>query len=192
MRNKRLAVQENTIMALQAGEQWAFKSVFDQYKTYFLSIANRYASDSQEAEDYVQEGFVRIFKNVNSFAFKGSFEGWMKRILINHCLNGIKRNNVLKNHDEINDFTHESFGSAAVVIDQMSADAIMECMEEMPKGYRTVMNMYVIQGFSHREIGEKLVITESSSRSQLTKARAKLKGMLLEQGLVEDGRLKVA
>jgi RNA polymerase sigma-70 factor (ECF subfamily) len=180
------------IKAVQRGENWAMKAIYDHYSGLFFAIALRYCSDSQEAEDHVQEAFVRIFKSAKGFAFQGSFEGWMKRILVNHCLNGLKKNRVLKNHEEISDHMKASYSTSANIVEGMNADEILRCIQKLPPGYRTVLNMYILEGFSHREIGEHLGITESSSRSQLTKARLKLKGILAEEGLLDEGRQSVA
>jgi len=165
------------------------KAVYDHYANYFFSIALRYSTDSHEAEDYVQEAFMRIFKNVKSFQFKGSFEGWMKRILVNHCLNGVKKNNVLKHHAELTDHMSEMHTYSSDILENITSEDIIDCIQDMPIGYKTVLNMYVIEGFSHREIGDKLGIKESSSRSQLTKARAKLKTLLVAKGLYTEGQL---
>jgi len=180
------------ISAIQDGDTTAFQQVYDKYVNYFFAIALRYSGDSQEAEDYVQEAFVRIYRNINSFSFQGSFEGWMKRILVNHCLNGVKKKNPLRNREEITDFVSEDVGIAPEALDDINTKDITQAISELPTGYRTVLNMYVIEGYSHREIGEALGITESSSRSQLTKARGKLKRILVGRGLMTDEEARFA
>ena len=177
---------------MKAGNVSAFNQVYKKYVNYFFAIAMRYSNDSQEAEDYVQESFVRIYRNIQSFNFQGSFEGWMKRILINHCLNGIKKKNPLRNSTDISDFRGDEAGISVDAIDGINTQDILKAIQELPSGYRTVLNMYVIEGYSHKEIGEELGITESSSRSQLTKARVKLKRILLERGLLTDGESRFA
>ncbi|NND95406.1 MAG: RNA polymerase sigma factor [Flavobacteriales bacterium] len=180
------------IKALQKGDRSAFKVIYDKYVNYFYAIAIRYADNSAEAEDYVQEAFVRIYRNINSFSFQGSFEGWMKRILVNHCLNGIKKKNPLKQSEDITVIPDSSGGISADALSEINSEDIMKAISELPTGYRTVLNMYVIEGYSHREIGEELGITESSSRSQLTKARMKLKHILLSRGLVSEHEVRFA
>lgn len=180
------------IHALKKGDTSAFKHIYDKYVNYFYAIASRYASDSQEAEDYVQEAFVRIFRNINSYGFQGSFEGWMKRILVNHCLNGVKKKNPLRNSEDITEMHSGAAGFSVDALDGINTQDILTAINELPLGYRTVLNMYVIEGYSHKEIGDHLGITESSSRSQLTKARMKLKRILLSRGLVADGESRFA
>jgi RNA polymerase sigma factor (sigma-70 family) len=180
------------IHAMKAGSTSAFNQIYKNYMNHFYAIAIRYSQDSQEAEDYVQEAFVRIYRNINSFNFQGSFEGWMKRILINHCLNGIKKKNPLKNSSDITELRTEEAGIAVDAIDGINTRDILTCIQGLPNGYRTVLNMYVIEGYSHKEIGQELGITESSSRSQLTKARVKLKRILIDRGLLTDGESRFA
>lgn len=177
---------------LQNGDKDAFKTLYERYVKYFYAIALRYASDSHEAEDYVQEAFVRIHKNIHGFNNTGSFEGWIKRILVNHCLNGIKKKNALRNHEDITEMVSEKTGVAPESLDAINTADIMEAISELPTGYRTVLNLFAIEGYSHREIGDRLGITESSSRSQLTKARAKLKRILIERGLLLDEQVRFA
>lgn len=180
------------IEALQNGSKSAFKVIYDKYVNYFFAIAMRYADNSAEAEDYVQEAFVRIYRNIHTFSFQGSFEGWMKRILVNHCLNGIKKKNPLKKSEDITEIPDSSGGITADALSEINSEEILKAISELPTGYRTVLNMYVIEGYSHREIGEHLGITESSSRSQLTKARMKLKRILLSRGLVSEDEVRFA
>jgi len=180
------------VHAMKAGNVSAFNQIYKKYVNYFFTIAMRYSNDSAEAEDYVQEAFVRIYRNINSFNFQGSFEGWMKRILINHCLNGIKKKNPLKNSLDIADCHSGKVGISVDAIDGINTQDILKAIQTLPNGYRTVLNMYVIEGYSHREIGEALGISESSSRSQLTKARLKLKRILINSGLLSNGEVRFA
>jgi len=180
------------IKALQEGNKQAYKEIHDKYVNYFFAIALRYADSAQEAEDFVQESFIRIFRNIHTFKFQGSFEGWMKRILVNNCLNGIKKRNPLRQSADITEMPDNSGGISADALQDINTKDILKAIQELPTGYRTVLNMYVIEGYSHKEIGQELGITESSSRSQLTKARMKLKRILLSRGLVSDDEIRFA
>lgn len=187
-----IMTEEAIVRAIQSGDEYAFKHIYDKYAKFFLKIASRYASSVAEAEDFTQEAFVRIYKNIHSYSFQGSFEGWMKRVLINHCLNGIKKKNPLKNGEDITVMPDNSGGVSNDALQTIHTSDILKAITELPKGYRTVLNMYVIEGYSHKEIGEELHITESSSRSQLTKARVKLKGILMSRGLVNPEEVRFA
>lgn len=183
---------DSIVKSIQNGNKDAFGHLYNKYAKFFKHIAMRYSTDHAEAEDYAQEAMVRIYKNIGSYKFQGSFEGWMKRVLINHCLNGVKKRNVLKNRIDITEMPDSSGGVIGDASHEINKGDILTAIDELPAGYNKVLNMYVIEGFSHKEIGQELNITESSSRSQLTKARSKLKGILMSRGLVSQDELRFA
>lgn len=140
----------------------------------------RYAKNPPEAEDLTQEAFLKIFQKIDQYGFQGSFEGWMKRIVINTCLNGIRGKNM--NHQPL----HNDDGETMIepiddtsILDDLAAEDIFKCIEKLPDGYRMVFNLVVIDGYSHKEVADELGIAESASRSQLTKAKQKLQALLL-------------
>jgi RNA polymerase sigma-70 factor (ECF subfamily) len=173
------------VHALAKGNKQVLKHIYNEYSGLFFTIARRYARSSQEAEDMVQESFVQIYRKAHTFSFNGSFEGWMKRVVVNKCLTVLKK----KSLDMSDSLEEETQAKTAIqeswVVESMSAEAIIDAMQELPEGARVVLNLYVLDGFSHKEISERLGITESASRSQLTKARAKLKKILEEKELIE-------
>ena len=145
------------------------KKLFDTYAGRFMAIAKRYMKEDMSAEDVLMEGFCKIYKNIKSFKGEGSFEGWMRRIIVNTALNKIRKDNrdLLVYQEELIDK-----GSVEMMyFENMSANDMMKMIEKMPLGYRTVFNMYAIDGFSHKEIANELKIDEGTSRSQLLKAR---------------------
>ncbi len=167
---------EQLIKGLKRGKRNALNFLYQEYSGLFFTIASRYARSSQEAEDFTQEAFLKIFSNVRDFKGNGSFEGWMKRIVVNTCLNGIRGQNVFNETQELEVEVHESaYKQEAEALESMGADQVMKCIEQLPIGFRTVFNLVVIEGYSHKEVAAELNITESASRSQLTKARMKLK-----------------
>jgi len=173
------------VRAIIGGDTRALKSLYSQYSGLFYTIARRYFNDSSEAEDMVQDCFVHIYKKAHTFSFKGSFEGWMKRILVNLCLSALKKKR-LKYDDTVQNIENvAASASSDWTLEKMNAEEILKAMELLPDGCRTVMNMNVLDGFTHAEIAAELGITESASRSQLTKARAKLRHILEERQLIE-------
>lgn len=151
----------------------AFKALYDYLSPTLFPICIRYADHRDEAQDFLQEGFVKIFENLNRFGFTGSFEGWSKRVLVNYCIEQIR-----KKHRKI--FTVDidqtyDIGSKAKVVDSLQAGDILEVISKMPPGYRTVFNLYIIEGFTHKEIAGQLNISENTSKTQLLKARKYLK-----------------
>ena len=141
-----------------------------------LSVCMRYMGSRSKAEDMLQEGFIRVFQNLDGFHFSGSLEGWIRRIMINCSLRELGR---LRNKNEF--FGHEYYSESSEMVDaisKMSADEIHGLIADLPDGYRTVFNMFVVDGYSHREIAEKMDFGVSTSRSQLAKARKQLIEML--------------
>ena len=173
------------IKQLKKKNQKGLKDLYDCYGDLFFGIALRYLPEVQQAEDAVQETFIKIYHNINSYQEKGSFEGWMKRILVNNCLNLVKKNKsggifveLSESGQPKNELSYQDN-----ILEKLTNEEIIRAIQELPTGFRMVLNLYVFEGYSHKEIGEELGISESASRSQLTKARMKLKNMLEELGI---------
>ena len=139
----------------------------------------RYAKSKAEAEDVLQMAMMKIFKNIDSYSGKGSFEGWMKRITVNMAVDNFRRNSKYYYHDPI-DETNEDFLSGHHIPDDLEVKDVLKTIQQLPDGYRVVFNLYAIEGYSHKEIAEKLGISESTSKTQLLKARKKLRNMLIK------------
>jgi len=144
-----------------------------------LGLCIRYLQDRGEAEDAMQDAFVRIFTNISSFKGNGSFEGWARRIAVNTALTALKARNRLsfERHTE----GLEDIGIPEEEALALSSDDIMACMKALPVGYRTIINLFLVEEFSHKEIAEKLNITESTSRSQYARARQALMKLMKEK-----------
>ena len=131
------------------------------------------------AEDIMQEGFIRIFRYLDKFNNKGSFEGWMRRIMVNTAINYYKKNLSSAKEAEYHDYmSNQSFDADA--ISAMSHEEVLLLVQDLPDGYRTVFNLYIIEGYSHKDISEKLGISENTSKSQLSRARASLKNKIIK------------
>lgn len=168
---------EKLIKEIKAGNQKSFQQLFKSYAPLFKGIAYRYVGCPDASNDVIQETFVKIYKNLSSYSFKGSFEGWMKRILINCCLEYVrKRKKIIFEPESV--LQDHSVSDWELPISRMSAEEIVKLINKLPDGYRMVFNMSVLEGYSHKEIGEQLGITESASRSQLAKAKQKLRESL--------------
>jgi RNA polymerase sigma factor (sigma-70 family) len=159
------------IKACSNGDNNAFKSIYDRHAGTMYSICLRYMNDQDEAKDALQDGFIKVFKNISKFKFQGSFEGWMKRIFVNTSIEQIRKRKIHLDVTEIN--TH-NMKLTHTIKTSMDADKMMLLVQKLPPGYRTVFNMFVVDGFSHREISEHLGINENTSKSQLFKARKQL------------------
>lgn len=145
------------------------KILFNKFAGKFMAISKRYMKDTLLAEDVLMEGFYKIYKNIGQFKGDGSFEGWMRRIIVNTALTKLKQNKYEFN--ECNLVVAEAVSVDPTYFETASAEELLSLISKLPTGYRTVFNMYVIDGFSHREIANELNIQEASSRSQLSKAK---------------------
>ena len=156
------------------GNQIAQKTLFDSFSPKFFALCLRYMKSTDDAEDVLQEGMVKIFTKLPEYKGKGSFEGWMRRIVVNTCLDQIRKNQKLK-FDVSIDKEEYKLSMNAHILENMSANELIEEIKKMPPGYRVVFNMFAIEGYSHQEIAEKLGVKESTSKSQYLRARAYLK-----------------
>ena len=151
-----------------ANDRKAQRLLYDRFAPLLMTICRRYVGQAN-AEDVVQDSFIRIFQYLVQYRHDGSFEGWVRRICVNTCIRHLEKAKRLKI-----DLGMENLPELAVdpdAISKMSADELMSVIDKLPDGYRTVFNLSVIEGFHHKEIAAMLGIEESSSRSQLTKAR---------------------
>lgn len=140
------------------------------------AVCLRYAGNAEEAEDILQEGFIKVFKKLDSFRSEGSFEGWVRRIFVNTAIEHFRRKRYLMPVTEKEENSIE--GKYLSVLDNLAANDIMALVQELSPGYRTVFNMYVVEGYSHKEIGDILGISEGTSKSQLSRAKVILQDMV--------------
>jgi RNA polymerase sigma-70 factor (ECF subfamily) len=183
-----------TEQALIAGcvrkEVSAQRALYDQYSPKMLAVCSRYALNREDAEDMLQEGFIKIFLQIKSYEGRGSFEGWIRRIVVHTCINHLKK---YKKFQENLDLVHahglptrsESIPSI------VQAKQVSECIRQLPVGYRTVLNLYAIEGYSHREIAQILDIEESTSRSQYTRAKNLLESILIQRNILPPHKQKI-
>ena len=157
----------------------AQRALYDKYARKMMAVCLRYGSDYDTAQDLMQEGFIKVFTAIDSYTGNGSFEGWIRRIFINTALEYLRRNDILRETVDIDDSEPMQEIDYSTV-EQMSADELMELVAELPTGFRTVFNLFVVEGYNHKEIGEMLGITESTSRSQLTRAKKWLQKRISE------------
>lgn len=165
----------NLIEKLKDQDRKAQEALYNKYASLFYAICLRYLKNSTDAEDVLVESFFKIFTKINQFDHKGSFEGWMKRIVVNQALMHIRKNSNLNLHVDIENAY--SVKSETRIIEDLQYSEIVALLEELPKGYRTIFNLYVIEGYKHREIAEILGISINTSKSQLILAKKKLRDL---------------
>ena len=161
------------------GKKQAFSSLYHKYAPVLLGLCVRYTQTREEAEDVLQEGFIKVFQKIHTFRGMGSFEGWLKRIMVNTAINYYRKNRRYQMEEslDINNMRHvgEDDEQLVDVEDSVPQDVLLGLINELPVGYRFVSNMYVFEGLTHQEIADELGVTEGTSKSQLAKARKQLK-----------------
>ncbi len=164
--------EDELIKGCKQEDRHCQRIVFERFAGKMMTVCLRYARHRLEAEDILQDAFVKIYNNIQSFQGNGSFEGWIRRIVVNTALRDIQKSsfkNELIGLENTIEATEEP-----TAISRLSEQEILKLISSLPDGYRTVFNLYVFEDFSHREIAGQLGIEESTSRSQLTKARQML------------------
>lgn len=179
---------ERIIQGCKKGEKICQERLVRNYAPGLLAICRRYSRDSESANDALQESFINIFKYINSYSGKGSFEGWMKRIAVNCTITFQKKN--FKVHFEP-DMLHDTSQHCEVpdVYSTLGKEDILSLLCELPKALYIVFNMHVVEGYSHKEISETLSISEGTSRASLSRARGRLIEIIEERQNNENQRV---
>ena len=159
-------------------ERRAQKVLYDKYSRLLLGICLRYASDKAEAEDILQDSFLKIFFNIKDFTGTGSFIGWLRKVAVNTAITHYHKNLKYKYHVEIEEYVSVETGVASFEDDFYTSDELFRILNELPAGYRMVFNLYAIEGYKHREIAEMLGIDTNTSKSQYSRARAVIREKL--------------
>jgi len=175
---KRSKTQEELLEACRKGDRKAQSDLYEKYSGLMFSVCRRYINEPEAAEDVLVCGFMKVFTKIDQFKSGGSFEGWIRRIMVNESLSYIRKNKSLYMQVEIEKAEREPDYSQ--LYDHLEEEDLLKMIARLPAGYRTVFNLYSIEGFSHKEIAEQLGITENTSKSQLSRARAHLQKLLIE------------
>lgn len=162
--------------AVQRQDPKAQTKLYEKFASKMLAVCTRYVGDKMEAEDVMIDGFMRVFDKIDQFTFQGSFEGWVRKIMVNEALMYVRSKKMLVVDLE---YAIEEPNESSFSTDLEAAD-LLRIIEELPVGYRTVFNLYAIEGYNHIEIGEMLGISEGTSKSQLSRARAMLQAKVMK------------
>ena len=165
--------ERNIIQGCLDGDRSAQKALYDRLAPKMYALCLRYMGDREQAQDILQDGFVTLFSKIETYSGEGSFEGWARKIFVNTALQSLRRTDALKLSDDLSTawgLTSHEPGQ----LQDMGYREILGLVASLPGGYRTVFNMYVIEGYSHKEIAQALGISEATSRSQLQRARMML------------------
>ena len=162
------------------GKPGAQRELYDKYARILLGICIRYAGSVEEAEDILQEGFVKIFLNIDHFKGEGSLMAWMRRIMINTAITAYHRTLKHRYHDDIGEIRETDMTEVSWDESDFTAEELKKVIQRMPEGYKMVFNLYAIEGYKHREIAEILEIDENTSKSQYSRARRWLQERLMK------------
>lgn len=168
---------EKLVSGCLKGESNAQKALYEKFKIQLFRVCLRYAKDRTEAEDMLQDGFIKIFTDLHQFSFQGPLGAWMRRVVVNVALQHIRKNKCLQMNEELENIA-DDYQADADVFSNLNLKTLTKLIQKLPDGYRVVFNMYVIEGYSHKEIAEQLNIEVNTSKSQLSKAKATLRKML--------------
>lgn len=162
------------------GERIAQRHLYDTYVDYMMLTCYRYIPNQEDAKEIMLDGFTNAYKNLSKFEYRGggSLKAWLKKIMINQCLMFLrKKNNVLANADEIDSFNEPAINTDAIA--RLNMKELLAMIHQLPSGYRTVFNLNIFEGMTHKEIGNLMGISENTSKSQLHKAKALLQKTIL-------------
>jgi RNA polymerase sigma factor (sigma-70 family) len=162
----------------------AQRELYNRYSPKMLAVCYRFGHNREDAEDMLQEGFIKVFMQIHTYEKRGAFEGWIRRIIVHTCINILKKNKKFNDSVDLIHATriHNREESVPSII---QAKQVVECIRTLPMGYRTVLNLYAIEGYNHKEIAEMLDIEESTSRSQFTRAKAMLEDILIRKKILQ-------
>jgi RNA polymerase sigma-70 factor (ECF subfamily) len=175
--------ESDFIKACVDKEQWAQKKLYEDHYSSMVSVAMRYSNTNDDALDILHEGFIKIFKNMHKYQTGTSITAWIRRIIINTAIDFYRKD--IRRRSEDLDTAYYLSTDDPDAISNMTSQEILEALQQLSISYRSVFNLYVIEGYSHREVAEILGITESTSRSNLVKARTRLKAILLAVDITE-------
>ena len=184
---KKSIKDDQIIAGCLQGDRAAQQDLYEKYAAKMLGVCCRYLKDRDEAEDVMISSLMKVFEKLSQFKGEGSFEGWMRRLVINECLTYLRRNKSMHMAFDVEAAEREpDFKNLG---DKLEEDDLLKLVNSLPIGYRTVFNLYAIEGYSHKEIASDLNISVNTSKSQLSRARVMLQHKLVEAEKIVDSKL---
>lgn len=175
--------EEDIVKGCYDNSPKAQKMLYERFAPKMLGVVLRYAKDEDEAYDILQDGFVKVFSKIHSFNMEGSLEGWIRRIMVNTALDQYRKNKKRMRDVKLDDVSY-FLEKDDFILESLAAQDLMKIINAMPKGYKIVFNMFAIEGYSHKEIADKLGVSENTSKSQYSRARQFVRKILEEQNLI--------
>ncbi len=165
-----------------ANDPAAQKQLFECFAGKMMGVCLRYANNREVAQDILQDGFVKVFEKLNTFKREGSLEGWIRRIIVNTALDNYRKNKLTDQHIDLDNVDY-MIASNDFAFEKLAAEDLLKVLNSIPSGYRTIFNLYAIEGYSHKEISEKMDISVNTSKSQYSRAKAFLRDIIEKQEL---------
>ena len=181
MNQETFDIHRQLVEACKAGNRKAYSELYHSYAWAMYNICYRMMNNAEEAQDMLQEGFADAFRRLESFRFESTFGAWLKKIVINKCINALEKRRIAWADEEVDDLVNEFAAEEHIDEDQLklSVERVKQAMNKLPEGARIIFSLYLIEGYDHAEIAEILHISESTSKSQFMRARIMVKEMLL-------------
>jgi RNA polymerase sigma factor (sigma-70 family) len=170
---------DDLLKQCKAGERKAQELLYKQFASKMLGVCLRYATDKMEAEDMLQNGFIKVFQKISDFRGEGSFEGWIRRIMVHSSIEYYRKHHKMMQLVDLDDAAGETSANPLATA-KLEANDLMRLIQQLSPGYRIVFNLYAIEGYSHKEIAAIAGITEGASKSQLSRARAILREQIIK------------
>jgi RNA polymerase sigma-70 factor (ECF subfamily) len=168
--------EKDLIAACKQQDRRAQKALYERYAPVMMGVCRRYVKGEEEAEDVLVEGFYKVLTKIDTYNGEGSFEGWIRRIMINEALMHLRKNQHFRHLEEIN--PNLDLQESPGIVEEIMAGEILELLDQLPPGYRTVFNLYVVEGYKHREIADELGISINTSKSQLILAKQRMEDLM--------------
>ena len=175
--------EKNLIQACLQHKEKAQTELYDLYKAKMYAVCLRYGRNEAEANDFLVEGFYKVFRDLHQFNYQSPIEYWIKKVIINTALMTLRKKEVPT--VSTNELTDNKYAQAPEIWQQLEVESILKAIQKLPQGYRTIFNLYAIEGYSHKEISNLLGISESTSRSQYTRAKKVLQELLLKKEAIK-------
>lgn len=173
-------IDEDIIAAAKRGEAKAQKQIYELHAPAMMSVCYRYVNNVETAKDLLHDGFIKMFTKIDMYSGIGSFAGWMRRVFVTTCLEYLRQKNTVRFSDFMEEYDNQINDTEISVVDKISADELLELIADLPTGYRTVFNLFAVEGYSHAEIAGILGISEVTSRTQFMRARKILQQAILK------------
>jgi RNA polymerase sigma factor (sigma-70 family) len=170
--------EQKLIAGCRDKNRTAQQQLYNSYSGKMYALCSRYVKSSMEAEDVLVTAFTKVFEKIDQFKSEGSFEGWIRRIVVNESLTWLRKNKTMYIETDLGKVDREP--DYQLISDHLEAEDLMKIIQQLPTGYQLVFNLYAIDGYSHKEIAEQLGISENTSKSQLSRARVYLQKLLLQ------------